>query len=74
MSIIGGFLGIVMTSGGFIMEILQELLYNSYLISNLFFTKEMAASETLITPASKNTVKIGTFQAEEEEEEPSHGF
>ncbi len=73
MSIIGGFLGIVMTSGGFIMEILQELLYNSYLVSNIFLTKEMT-SETLITPASKNTVKIGTCQAEEEEEEPSHGF
>jgi hypothetical protein len=41
-SIIGGFLGIVMTSGGFVMEILQEVLYNSYLVSNLFLTKETA--------------------------------
>ena len=59
MSIIGGFLGIVMTSGGFVMGILQELLYNSYLVSNLFLTKANT-SEPLITPGSKNTVKIGT--------------
>jgi len=48
-----------MTSGGFVMEILQELLYNSYLVSNLFLTKE-TATEPLVTPGSKNTVKIGT--------------
>jgi len=48
-----------MTSGGFVMEILQELLYNSYLVSNLFLTKE-TATEPLMTPGSKNTVKIGT--------------
>ena len=56
------------------MEILQELLYNSYLVSNLFLTKE-TATEPLVTPGSKNTVKIGTQPAEEEEgEEPSHAF
>jgi hypothetical protein len=48
-----------MTSGGFVMGILQELLYNSYLVSNLFLTKANT-SEPLITPGSKNTVKIGT--------------
>jgi len=58
MSIIGGFLGIVMSSGGFIMEILEELLYNSYLVSNLFLSQE-AASESQ-PPGSKNTVKFGT--------------
>lgn len=40
MSLIGGFLGIVMSSGGLVMEILEELLYNSYLVSNLFLTQE----------------------------------
>jgi len=58
MSLIGGFLGIVMSTGGFIMEILEELLYYSFLVSKLFFTKEIA-SETLAS-GSKNTVNIGT--------------
>ena len=58
MSLIGGFLGIVMSTGGFIMEILEELFYYSFLVSNLFLTKEIA-SEPLAS-GSKNTVKIGT--------------
>jgi hypothetical protein len=48
-----------MTCAGFVMEILQELLYNSYLVSNLFLTKEMV-TEPIISSGSKNTVKIGT--------------
>jgi hypothetical protein len=45
MSIIGGFVGIIMSTGGLIMGMLQELLYNSYLVSNLFFTKEATSED-----------------------------
>jgi len=49
MSIIGGFVGIVISSGALIMGMFQELLYNSYIVSNLFFTNELT-SEDLKTP------------------------
>ena len=50
MSIIGGFVGIVISSGALVMGMFQELLYNSYIVSNLFLTNEMI-SEDLNTPS-----------------------
>ncbi len=57
MSIIGGFVGIVISSGALIMGMFQEFLYNSYIVSNLFLTNEMI-SEDLNTPSLTNQVKI----------------
>jgi len=48
-----------MSTGGLLMGVFQELLYNSYLVSNLFFTIEKS-SEGKISPSSKDSVKIGT--------------
>jgi hypothetical protein len=45
MSIIGGFVGIVISSGALVMGVFQELLYNSFIVSNLFLTNEIKSEE-----------------------------